>query len=480
MAVEIPVKIGRQTKWISGIVERTTCNDILIGVLMSEKLLDCPESEVGNYFALVEMWRSVSKVLSGSSPILRIWIAWAAEQPQVVFVVKRIRRPKVIQNLNMETSPLEQMRKYVREQEEKYTGSVNRRKLGRRNSSISRSSHKIPDTFHPRKAGRKREDMEQVKEQEKCKTTEEASPDCSHRPAVRSDHEGGVLPLAGKRKQELCQSIGQKMRLMVEQSETIKKEILKLQLMNLEQSPLPTAPIQQVFHLQTMVADTSQDTSEDSGIVTDDSDAKGYYQNVKTKVKPRSGQADGMRIQPDREVFSESDLCSKLVPPPDDPKLYEWVSAMEQIEKLNKALEEKEEQIVALSYEYKMLVEDDSLTDPVLSPLDCFNAEVSKYRDINANLLAEITQNKMKIETSTKEGIKFQGEVDQMEYEMSVVDEEGDRLEFGLQEIESILLDIEKEDLAREDNLSRPIINSDFKYPRNKRDCSPGLNSTLV
>ena len=57
MTAEIPFRIGSTPKWISGISDDTTCRDILVAVLRSESLLDCPEENIHHHYALVETWR---------------------------------------------------------------------------------------------------------------------------------------------------------------------------------------------------------------------------------------------------------------------------------------------------------------------------------------------------------------------------------------------------------------------------------------
>ena len=73
---------------------------------------------------------------------------------------------------------------------------------------------------------------------------------------------------------------------------------------------------------------------------------------------------------------------------------------MEKINKLNKLLEQKVEQINAFEYEYKML-KPERYNNPC--PLDCFNTKVVKFREINAKLLEEITFNRKHIEKASQE-----------------------------------------------------------------------------
>merc|ERR1719210_2688607 len=156
----------------------------------------------------------VSKVLSPSASILRIWKAWAQEQASVSFVVKRIRHPKLETDFNQTQTAnvlpskirLEEMRQSVREAEAGqvlhggqggqagqggHSGqAASRKKVARRTSSIARRHQRGADTLHPKVVERSRE--------------------------------------------ELRVGIQAKIRMMLAQKETIEKELAKLQLLELE------------------------------------------------------------------------------------------------------------------------------------------------------------------------------------------------------------------------------------------------------
>lgn len=84
---------------------------------------------MSQHYALLESWRGVTKLLNGNSPILRIWLAWAAEQPHVTFVVKRIRNPRVssssskVLDDSVGQNWIEKMRAQVRQRDEAEPGS---------------------------------------------------------------------------------------------------------------------------------------------------------------------------------------------------------------------------------------------------------------------------------------------------------------------------------------------------------------------
>jgi len=411
---EIPVKIGKNTKWISGINENTKCVDIVTGVLQAANLLDVCESDVNTHYALVEMWRGVTKVLNGNSPILRIWKAWADEQPNVCFIVKRIRNPRHDRESSISkptgsgnVNLIEKMRNHVKEEE---ISQKTRKKLTRRHSSLNRQ-RKPPDTLHPN--------------------------------------------AVNKNKQELCESIEEKMRAMLLQSESLKEEIAKLQKLKLAINPIdnPSNTHETPSTIRLRPRDQSQDTSEDSGIVTDDSEAKSVINNTKYFHVKRNNSVSQKK---ERYVSCESRIVNNrtpdlpLKPPPDDPLLYQWVATMDKINNLNKLLEQKEEAIVALQYELNML-KDARQIDPC--PLDCFNTEVVKYREINAKLLEDITINRKHIEKANEETNASKKVINQLEFDINLVEREGKRLESGLNDLQNI-------EVIGDDDPDSPMYNS--------------------
>ena len=95
---------------------------------------------VAIYFSF---FRQVSKVLSPNSLILKIWLAWDEEQPNVMFSVKRIKNDKrssttsnTIVQSSLETNGQD---------------ARSRKTVKRRNSSkIGTGSKQALDTVHPR------------------------------------------------------------------------------------------------------------------------------------------------------------------------------------------------------------------------------------------------------------------------------------------------------------------------------------------
>lgn len=373
------VKVGKQTKWISGLTEKTTCRDIVTGVLLSTGELDCPQDQVHLHFALVEVWRGVSKVLSASASILRIWEAWAHEQASVSFVVKRIRHPKLELESNQTQSTslmpcktrLEEMRQSVRETEA--AGQTSRKKVARRTSSLARRHQRGADTLHPKAAERSRE--------------------------------------------ELRVGIQARMRMMMAQKETIERELAKLQLLELEECPSrPAPPLLPPKPVRRETADTSQDSGVDSGAVTDDGEAKVTQGKEETSSN-----------------YCYIDEGLELRPPPENLDLL--LHSFVRVERLNQRLEQTEEEIVALRFELSMLSESEAR---VASPLQCFNMEVTKYREINARLLEEITENRSKLERTGEEHEAAKKLVKRVEFDINLVEREGKRLEDGLNQLRKL------------------------------------------
>ena len=49
---------------------------------------------MGRHYTLVESWRGAGKVLRPERRVLAVWRAWAGDQQNVTFIVKRLRRPR--------------------------------------------------------------------------------------------------------------------------------------------------------------------------------------------------------------------------------------------------------------------------------------------------------------------------------------------------------------------------------------------------
>ena len=93
-----------------------------------------------------------------------------------------------------------------------------------------------------------------------------------------------------------------------------------------------------------------EDVSHDSGIVTEESDDKDKsetespnHESETSEDKTRDGIAGD-------NSDSETDPI-QLIPPPSDPKFYEWVETLEKLHRLNLLLENQEEQLLTLTFE---------------------------------------------------------------------------------------------------------------------------------
>ena len=87
-------------------------------------------------------------------------------------------------------------------------------------------------------------------------------------------------------------------------------------------------------------------------------------------------------------------------------------------------------------FELSMLSESEKTR--VASPLQCFNLEVTKYREINARLLEEITENRSRLERTGEEHEAAKKLVKRVEFDINLVEREGKRLEEGLNQLRQL------------------------------------------
>merc|ERR1719192_2040211 len=93
--IEVPFLVNNNQKWISGIVEQTTCADIIKALLAAEGRLKGITEDGLEKFVLVERWRRVERPLKKESCLLKIWQAWGPEAKDVQFILKRVSCKKV-------------------------------------------------------------------------------------------------------------------------------------------------------------------------------------------------------------------------------------------------------------------------------------------------------------------------------------------------------------------------------------------------
>jgi len=241
------------------------------------------------------------------------------------------------------------------------------RRLSRRNSSLNRP-RKPPDTYHPK--------------------------------------------VAKKSRDELVDNIETAIKDLVRKSEELKLEIGKID--------------------QSKAGDKhdNHDTS-DSGIVTDDSEAK--FSRSKRKNYSHYEEAWQVVKQPSISSRSNDDMET-------------LIKELERLQKLNISLEKKEEQIVALNFEYKTLAEkkEFSSSGPILSS---FTTEVAKLRDLNCNFLCDITENRNSIKMSADKREKRNKVLRQLEFDLNMIEKEGLKLENSLLLLQQVDLSSQIEEI---------------------------------
>jgi len=90
VGLEVPFLVNNKEKWISGIVEETTCGDVVKALLAAEGRLKGINEEQLDKFVMVERWRKVERPLKRESCLLKIWQAWGPEAQDVQFILKRV------------------------------------------------------------------------------------------------------------------------------------------------------------------------------------------------------------------------------------------------------------------------------------------------------------------------------------------------------------------------------------------------------
>ena len=348
------------------------------------------QEAVGRHYTLVESWRGAGKVLRPERRVLAVWRAWAGDHQNVTFIVKRLRRPR-----SGRPNPLEQMRAEVRAQaeglategrgegrEEGRGGVPPSRRVVRRGSSLK--GRRKGDTLHPR-----------LVELLHCRQREVM--------ALRAELESGVRPAAAR------------------------EDILK---------PLPRAP---VVRAPPRHKPRAGDTSEDSGVVTDDSEARSFYENTRHwRPPPQSEEAKPCAPEqagpgPEGVAGMEDERPGILLePPPCD----EWFAVLERLESVNRELVGREEELVALEVELEMV--EGGQPDP--GPLLCFTGEVAAQRDTNAHLLQQISHNRQALEAGAGRAGAGQRAVQLLQSDLRLVEREGERLQRSLASLATLTL----------------------------------------
>jgi len=390
---EIPVKIGPSLKWISGISNNTTCKDILISLLKTETLLQCPEDYVHHHYALVESWREVSKVLPANSLILKIWSAWGEEQQNVSFTVKTVKNKR-----KEDPGKVEETEQNVRKVQ---------KRLRRRNS---RNSPNQPvDTLHPKAFARN--------------------------------------------KQIIGHEIEDQMKKIIKQGDIIKRHLLQLKLLEAETTIKAACD---ESHLILSENDNLNDSGNVTDRSDDSETNKDNHQDIldidvgdknTTESLDRGDTEFVLNINPlcdnnevarntgDSDDSKHGDTKNKETKH-DDTKLY--IEMLENVHRLNTVLESKEESLLKLENVLKMSNLSRGQLDEDSPPASCFPTEVTQYRELNVHLLAEIQENSsviQKIQEKTEERKKL---VSQLEFDVNMVEKESKRLQKDLSIIQNI------------------------------------------
>jgi len=134
-----------------------------------------------------------------------------------------------------------------------------------------------------------------------------------------------------------------------------------------------------------------------------------------------------------------------LLPPPNDPSFYEWMDMFEKLHRLNRLLETKEEQVLALSYEYTSFKEEDEprgdYPEPrggYRTPPPCFNTDVVRFREINARLMNDISNNGSVLSRLNLSKENKQRLVSQLEFDVNMVERESRRLQTDLNKVQAM------------------------------------------
>nr|XP_029722172.1 uncharacterized protein LOC115263251 isoform X1 [Aedes albopictus] len=92
--IEIPIWIRGEPRFVAGINDATTCNNIIQALIDDElqngnyKQADVAVSRDVSDYVITERWREVEQVLAGDTRILSIWTAWGDAKNEVQFRLK--------------------------------------------------------------------------------------------------------------------------------------------------------------------------------------------------------------------------------------------------------------------------------------------------------------------------------------------------------------------------------------------------------
>ena len=297
----------------------------------------------------------------------------------------------VCQVLRAETMILDLWRSWSGEQEHVYF-EVKRLKHPRLSHTGVRGEKSVENRLEKMRAELR---SGQVNDEKKQKTRRLSRRNSSvNRPRRAPDTVHPVM----RRREEVVTNIETSVKDLVRRSEQLKLEIGRLE--SLETSE------QEISRAKTENHD-NHDTS-DSGIVTDDSET--------VRVNTRKSYYE--------EVWATSDDVDTLL------------EETEKLNLINSRLENSEEQIIALNFEFRMLenVPGDAHV------LENFVGEVSQLRSTNADLLHEISENRDSIERVSDDKMRADKVVKQLEFDLNMIEKEGLRLQRSLTQLKQVQL----------------------------------------
>jgi len=228
-----------------------------------------------------------------------------------------------------------------------------------------------------------------------------------------------------KNRHSMSKDIQEQMKKIITQGETIRKHLDQIK--NLECEAKNDEAKLKHDHI------VDEDLN-DSGHVTDKSNDKvsEYIQN----------QANFSRNTSD-DVINNVELFES----PEDTE--SSIDILEQVHRLNRLLESKEEQLLTLNLEMQILTEcnlkpnaEASEFSLESSATSCFDNEVKIFRELNAKLLKDISENSSVIENLQDETDNRKKLVTQLEFDVNVIERESKRLQTDLLKIEGIGSDI--------------------------------------
>ena len=100
---------------------------------------------------------------------------------------------------------------------------------------------------------------------------------------------------------------------------------------------------------------------------------------------------------------------------------------LENIHRINCLLESKEEQVLSLTSTLEVLA--DSGQAEATEVINCFDSEVTKYRDINARLLQEIQENSGHIADMVRNTDIRKKMISQLEFDVNIIERESKKLQ---------------------------------------------------